>query len=82
MAESLDLTALVTLQELVVSNADEVAAVVTVLERKGVRTQQEVLDEITRRKPAADADSRRDSRPEVHLSLASPQRQWLPLLCA
>ena len=41
---------LVTLQELAVSNANEIAALVAVLERKGILTQQEVLDEITRLK--------------------------------
>ena len=41
---------LMTLQELVVSNAYEIAALVAVLERKGILTQQEVLDEITRLK--------------------------------
>jgi hypothetical protein len=47
---------LVTLQELAVSNAYEIAALVAVLERKDILTQQEVLDEITRLKaktPAA-----------------------------
>ena len=47
---------LVTLQELAVSNAYEIAALVAVLEHKGILTQQEVLDEITRLKaktPAA-----------------------------
>ena len=39
---------LVTLQELAVSNAYEIAALVAVLERKGLITQAEVLDEITR----------------------------------
>ena len=41
---------LVTLQELTVSNVYEIAALVAVLERKGILTQQEVLDEITRLK--------------------------------
>jgi hypothetical protein len=41
---------LVTLQELAVSNAYEIAALVAVLERKGVLTQQEVLEEIKRLK--------------------------------
>ena len=43
---------LVTLQELAVSNAYEIAALVAVLERKGLLTQQEVLDEIGRMKEA------------------------------
>jgi tellurite resistance protein len=37
-------------QELAVSNAYEIAALVAVLERKGLITQAEVLDEITRLK--------------------------------
>jgi len=41
---------LITLQELAVSNAYEIAALVAVLERKGLLTQQEVLDEIARLK--------------------------------
>jgi len=36
----------VTLQELVVSNACEIAALVAVLEHKGVLKQREVVDEI------------------------------------
>ena len=41
---------LVTLQDLAISNAYEIAALVAVLERKGVLTQHEILDEITRLK--------------------------------
>jgi len=41
---------LVTLQDLAISNASEIAALVAVLERKGVLTQQEVVDEIVRLK--------------------------------
>ena len=37
-----------TLQELAVSSAYEIAAVVAVLERKGILTRVEVLDEIKR----------------------------------
>ncbi len=44
---------LVTLQELAVSSAYEIAALVAVLERKGILTQQEVLDEIARLKKRA-----------------------------
>jgi hypothetical protein len=50
MAKKLDPKELVTLQELAVSNAYEIAAVVAVLERKGVLTQHEVLAEIKRMK--------------------------------
>jgi hypothetical protein len=41
---------LVTLQELAVSNAYEIAALVALLERKGILTQQEEVDEIKRLK--------------------------------
>jgi len=41
---------LVTLQELAVSNAYEVAALVAVLERKGLVTPAEMLEEIKRRR--------------------------------
>ena len=52
MAEQANPNELVTLQELAVSNAYEIAALVAVLERKGILTQAEVLDEITRLKAA------------------------------
>jgi hypothetical protein len=41
---------LVTLQKLAVSNAFEISALVAVLERKGILTRQEVLDEIARQR--------------------------------
>ncbi len=44
MAEPLDPNALVTLEELAISNMWENAALVELLERKGVLTKQEVLD--------------------------------------
>lgn len=40
------------MQELAVSNAHEIAALVAVLERKGILTQQEVLEEIAKMKSA------------------------------
>ena len=43
---------LVSLTELAVSNAYEIAALVAVLERKGILTQTEILEEITRLKQA------------------------------
>jgi hypothetical protein len=52
MAEPIDPKQLVSLEELAVSNAYEIAALVAVLERKGVLTQQEVLAEIERMKRA------------------------------
>jgi hypothetical protein len=50
VAEQGKLDELVTLHELAVSNAYEIAALVAVLERKGILTQAEVLDEIARQK--------------------------------
>jgi len=50
MAEQIPPEQLVSLQELALSNAFEIAAVVAVLERKGVLTHKEVLDEIARQK--------------------------------
>ncbi len=41
---------LVTLQELTVSNAYEISAVVAILVRKGILTHAEVLDEIARQR--------------------------------
>ena len=40
----------VTIEELALSNAFEIAAVIAVLERKGILTQQEVLEEIARQR--------------------------------
>jgi len=53
MAEVLDPKELVTLQELAVSNTYEIAALVAVLERKGLVTAPEVLEEIKRLKQKA-----------------------------
>jgi hypothetical protein len=46
MAEQLNPRELVTLEELAVSNMWEIAALVKVLERKGILTDQEVLETI------------------------------------
>lgn len=48
MAKQGDPKEIATLQELAVSNAYELAALVAVLERKGLLTQQEILEEIQR----------------------------------
>jgi len=50
MAEHARPEQLVSLQELAVSNAFEVAAMIAVLERKGILTHKEVLEEIARQK--------------------------------
>ena len=52
MAKPLDPKELVTLQELAVSNAYEIAALVAVLEQKGLLKQAEVLEEIARLRKA------------------------------
>lgn len=52
MAQQGNTDELVTLQELAVSSAYEIAALVAVLERKGLLTQQEVLEEIAKMKQA------------------------------
>lgn len=56
MAEKLDSNDLVSVEALALSGAWEVAALVELLERKGVCTKQEVLDmiqELRRKNPAA-----------------------------
>ena len=61
MAEPLDPTDLVTLEELALSNMWETSALVELLERKGILTKQEVLDmiqELRRREPTAVAPRR------------------------
>ena len=41
---------MVTVEELTVSNAFEIAAIIAVLERKGILTHAEVLDEIAKQR--------------------------------
>ncbi len=56
MAEHLDPTDLLTIEELGISNMWETSALVEVLERKGILTKQEVLDmvqELRQREPTA-----------------------------
>ncbi len=56
MAEQLDPTDLVTLEELALSNMWETSALVELLERKGILTRKEVLDmiqELRQREPTA-----------------------------
>jgi hypothetical protein len=50
VAEQLRPEELVTLQELAVSNAYEISAVIAILVGKGILTHAEVLDEITRQR--------------------------------
>lgn len=55
MAERLDENQTVTLDELAISNSFEIAALVNVLERKGILTSQEVLAEIKRLREQANS---------------------------
>jgi len=50
MAEQIPLNQVVSIEELAVSNAFEIAALIAILERKGILTHAEVLDEIARQK--------------------------------
>lgn len=50
MAHEDKITQAVTVEELAVSTAFEVAALIAILERKGILTHAEVLDEIARQK--------------------------------
>ncbi len=64
MAEPLDPNDLVTLDELALSNMWETAALVELLERKGILTKQEVLDmiqELRQREPTAIPPRRLDT---------------------
>ncbi len=56
MAEQLDSNALVTIDELAISNMWETSALVELLERKGILTRQDVLamiQELRKRDPTA-----------------------------
>jgi hypothetical protein len=46
MADKLDPKETVTIEELTISNSNEIAALVSVLERKGLQTREEVIEEI------------------------------------
>ncbi len=64
MAEPRDPNDLVTLDELALSNMWETAALVELLERKGILTKQEVLDmiqELRQREPTAIPPRRLDT---------------------
>ncbi len=64
MAKQLDPKDLVTLEDLAISNMRENAALVDLLERKGVLTKQEVLDmirELRQREPTASPPRRLSS---------------------
>ena len=50
MAKAADPEEMLALRELTILNTHELAAVVTVLERKGLLTPREVLDEIQRQR--------------------------------
>ncbi|MDD3294452.1 MAG: hypothetical protein PHG20_07180 [Geobacteraceae bacterium] len=48
MAKQLEKAETLTLEELAISNSFEIAALVSVLERKGLLTREEVIEEIKR----------------------------------
>ena len=48
MAEAISKDQMVTVEELTLSNSYEIAALVAVLERKGLLTRDEVIEEIRR----------------------------------
>ena len=50
MADKLDPKETITIEELTISNSYEIAALVTVLERKGLLTREEVIEEIKQMK--------------------------------
>ncbi len=52
MAEQARRQQIVTVEELTLSNSFEIAALIAVLERKGLLTHAEVLEEIARQKKA------------------------------
>lgn len=51
MASQLPKEDTVTIEEAVISQSYEIAAIVNVLEKKGILTKTEILDEIRRLKP-------------------------------
>ncbi len=72
MAEKLDPNDLVTLEELAISSMWEMAALVEVLEKKGVLTKQDILDairELRRKNPQARTPVEFDDHPDP----ASPE---------
>jgi len=67
MAEKLDPKEIVTLEELAISSMWEMAALVEVLEKKGLLTKQDLLDairELRRKNPKAKTPQEFDDHPE------------------
>ncbi len=67
MAEKLDPNEIVTLEELAISSMWEMAALVEVLEKKGVLTKQDILDairELRRKNPQARTPLEFDDHPD------------------
>ncbi len=67
MAEKLDPNEIVTLEELAISSMWEMAALVEVLEKKGLLTKQDILDairELRRKNPRARIPVEVDDHPE------------------
>jgi len=69
MAEKLDPKETVKIEEVVISHMFEIAALVEVLERKGVCTKQEVLDMIQKlRRKTPRAETAQEAFPKPYLS--------------
>jgi len=69
MAEKLDTKELVTFEEIAISNMFEIAALVELLDRKGVITKQEVLDMIQElRSKTPRAETVQEAFPEPYLN--------------
>ena len=67
MAEKLDPNEIVTLEELAISSMWEMAALVEVLEKKGLLTKQDILDairELRRKNPQAKTPREFDGHPD------------------
>lgn len=69
MAKQLDPKGLVTFNELLISNMFEIEALIEVLERKGLITKQEILDEIKElRRKTPKAQATEQPFPEPYLN--------------
>ncbi len=78
MAKSLDPKEIITLEELALSSMWEMAALVEVLEKKGVLKKQDILDairELRRKNPRARTPVEFDGRPDPAFPEGSPSAE-------
>ncbi len=69
MAKQLDPKELVTFNELLISNMFEIGALIEILDRKGIITEQEILDEIKElRRKTPKAQATQEAFPEPYLN--------------